>query len=87
LWLVFARGQTLFFLRKRAVDDRPFGDHPNAFDVLLNDGGWYRGRESMPSLSRAFRQHWYSHSPVMETVFVWQGSFECVAIEEDGAIG
>ena len=99
LWLVFSRGNTLFFLRKRAGEDCPFGEHPefingrwratgktNPFDILLNDGHWYRGPQRMPRLARLIRRHWKSHSPVTETVFLWEGNLECVVIREDGSI-
>lgn len=100
LWLVIARGNTLIFVRKMAYEDCPFGKHPipkkkggyivtsetNPFDILLNDGGWYHGREKMPRLSRLLRKYWYSHSPVMEVVFLWEGDFNCVVVHEDGRI-
>lgn len=100
LWFVLARGTTLFFLRKTARDDRPFGEHPiatagggyqavaqtNPFDILLNDGSWYNGGERMPRLSRLLRKYWYSHSPVMEVVFLWKNSFNCVVILDDGHV-
>lgn len=98
LWLVLERGNTLIFVRKRACDDRPFGEHPepragggyratdetNPFEILLNDEKWYWGREQMPRLSRLLRKYWYSHSPVTEVVFCWEGSFRCVVIDENG---
>jgi len=99
LWLVFCRGNTLFFVRKQPREDCPFGEHPefvhgrwraasktNPFDILLNDGHWYRGRERMPRLGRLIRRYWYSHSPITETVFLWEGNFQCVVVREDGSI-
>lgn len=99
LWLVLPRGGKLFFIRKMPTEDRPFGEHPlmnnsrfiatkatNPFDMLLNDGNWYSGSERMPRLSRLLRKHWHSHSPVMETVFLWEKSFDCIVINEDGSI-
>lgn len=100
LWFVMARGNRLIFIRKRAPEDRPFGDHPapkasggytvsphtNPFDLLLNDGNWYRGREKMPRLGRLLRRHWYSHSPVIDVVFLWEGSFEVTVIGDDGGL-
>lgn len=99
-WLVIARGNTIVFIEKQKAEDRPFGQHPipkpgggykvgpdtNPFDILLNDGGWYHGREKMPRLSRLLRQYWYSHSPVMETIFLWENGFNCVVIHADGRI-
>jgi SAM-dependent methyltransferase len=90
-WLVMERGNTLLFFKKRPFEDRPFGDHPpwntkaktwmvndqsNPFDILLNDGGWYCGRENMPRLAERLRRYWYSHSPVMEVIFLWNNTFE-----------
>ena len=100
LWFVTARGNRLVFIRKTPREDRPFGDHPlkdgsggflvtpesNRFDMLLNDNWWYRGRERMPRISALLRKYWYSHSPVMEVVFLWEGSFDCTVIYEDGTI-
>lgn len=100
LWLVLARGNTIVFIRKTQREDRPFGDHPvprigggykvtpqtNPFDILLNDGRWYHGREGMPRLSRLIQTYWYSHSPVMETIFLWKRCFSCIVIQEDGSI-
>lgn len=100
LWLVFARNDTLFFVRKTNRENCPFGDHPvpqengtfnvtsttNPFDILLNDGHWYWGLQRMPRLSRLLRKFWYSHSPVTEVIFLWQGTFNCVVLREDGRI-
>jgi len=99
-WLVLARGRTLIFVRKTAPEDRPFGEHPvaagagryrvaadtNPFDLLLDDGGWYRGRERMPRLARRLRAHWYAHSPVTEVVFTWEDGFDCLVVHEDGRV-
>lgn len=99
LWMVFARQNTLFFIKKISHENRPFGVHPiknnnkwravsetNPFDILLNDGNWYHGKEKMNRLSLQLRRLWYSHSPVIETVFLWNDSFKCVVIEKDGTI-
>jgi SAM-dependent methyltransferase len=99
LWMVFHRGKTIFFLRKRKEDDRPFGAHPafsngswralsstNAFDILLNDGSWYHGLERMRRLETKIKHLWYSRSPIMETMYFWEGDIRCVVIEEDGKI-
>lgn len=100
LWLVIARGNSLIFVRKTAEEDRPFGQHPesdgkasfratddtNPFEILLNDEGWYRGREKMARLSRLLRRHWYSHSPVTEVILPWENSFQCIVIHEDGHV-
>ena len=96
-WLVMERGNNIFFFKKRSFEDRPFGEHPkwdktkrkwvaekdtNPFDVLLNVGGWYRGGErKRPRLANILRKYWYSHSPVMEVIFLWEGSFKYRAYE------
>ncbi len=87
-WLVMERNNTIFFFKKRPFEDRPFGEHPkwddarkkwivgkntNPFDILLNDGGWYRGKERFPRLANILRKYWYSHSPVMEVIFFMGG--------------
>jgi SAM-dependent methyltransferase len=100
LWLVLARGNTLFFVRKMPYEDRPFGEHPvprkvggyrvtektNPFDILLNQGNWYHGIERMHRLSRLLRYLLYSHSPVYKVIFLWEGKFDCVVIHQDGSI-
>lgn len=90
-WLVMERNNTIFFFRKRPSEDRPFGEHPewdyarekwivekdtNPFDILLNDGGWYRGKERLPRLANILRKYWYSHSPVIEVIFLWGREFK-----------
>lgn len=97
-WLVTERAGKLIFLKKRGDEDRPFGEHPefgpdlgwfagpdtNPFDILLNDGGWYRTPESAQflRLGDRLRELWQSHSPVLETIFLWEGSFECLVLDE-----
>ncbi len=99
-WMVAARGHTIIFIEKTKAEDRPFGEHPipkpgggyrvthetNPFDILLNEGNWYHGREKMPRLSRLLRRYWYSHSPVMEVIFLWENDFNCVVVHRDGRI-
>jgi SAM-dependent methyltransferase len=90
-WMVMERGNKLFFFRKRPFEDRPFGELPkcnersgayiveggtNPFDLLLNDGGRYKGSERMPRLSRKLRKMWYSHSPAIEVIFIWDDKFD-----------
>jgi hypothetical protein len=91
-WLVMERSRTIFFFRKRTFEDRPFGEHPerdektkkwvinkntNAFDMLLNESGWYQGEEGeMPRLSKILRKHWFSHSPLIECIFLWEDEFK-----------
>ncbi len=89
-WLVMERGNEIFFFRKRPFEDRPFGNHPrwergernwvvedntNPFDILLNGGEWYHGKERMPRLANILRKHWYSHSPIIEVIFLWDDRF------------
>ena len=99
-WMVFSRGDVLFFVEKIPELDRPFGDHPrrgpdgklqvtpdsNPFDLLLNRPGWYKGRERMPRLSRLLQRYSFSHHPVLEVVFPWQGEIRCVVIDAHGEV-
>ena len=96
-WLVMDRDKTIYFFRKRPFENIPFGTQParsrdgktwrldqdtNPFDMLLNDENWYHGQKGqMPELTSMLRQHWYSHSPLLEIVFLWDSTFECVVIE------
>ena len=96
-WLVMDRDNTIFFFRKRAFENLPFGLTPklsqdgktwsmdkdtNPFDMLLNDEEWYRGQEGqMPKLSNVLRHHWYSHSPLIEIVFLWDNKFDWKIVE------
>jgi SAM-dependent methyltransferase len=93
-WLLMQRSDALFFFRKRPEDDRPFGNHPemidgqwravdgtNPFEMLLNEGDWYKGREKMPRLSRLIRKHWFTRSPIMEVVFLWEDRFDYRVIQ------
>ena len=95
-WLVMERNNTILFFRKRLYEDRPFGDHPkwnkkkkkwmvekntNPFDILLNDTGWYRGNEKLSRLANTIRRYWYSHSSVIEVIFLWEGYFEYKVFE------
>ncbi len=90
-WMVMQREDMLLFFKKRAFEDRPFGEHPrwdedhkkwvleeqtNPFEILLNDENWYQGREGMPRLSNTIRKHWYGRTPLMEVVFLWESSFK-----------
>lgn len=90
-WLVMDRDSSIFFFKKRPFEDRPFGKHPewdenkkrwvvekdtNPFDILLNDSGWYRGKERLPRLTNLLRKYWYAHSPLIEVIFNWEESFE-----------
>ena len=96
-WLVMDRENTLFFFRKRPFENLAFGQTPklskdgkiwemdkdtNPFDMLLNDEEWYRGQEGrMPKLSNMLRRYWYSHSPLIEVVFLWDNEFQWKIIE------
>ncbi|MFH1776936.1 MAG: class I SAM-dependent methyltransferase [Candidatus Omnitrophota bacterium] len=92
-WLVMDRKNLLLFFKKRLHEDRPFGKHPNwdksnmnwiaekdtnPFDILLNDGGWYKGKEKMPRLSSILKKYWCTHSPVLELVFFWKNRFNYI---------
>jgi ubiquinone/menaquinone biosynthesis C-methylase UbiE len=82
-WLVMDRGNCLFFFRKRPFEQTPFGPtRSNPFDMLLNDGDWYDGQEGqMPKLSKILQKHWYSHSPLIEVIFMWENEFEWKVFE------
>jgi len=96
-WLIMDREKTLYFFRKRPFENLPFGSAPrlgkdaktwmlekdtNPFDMLLNDEGWYQGQEGqMPKLSDLIRQYWYSHSPLLEVVFLWDNEFQWKIID------
>jgi SAM-dependent methyltransferase len=98
LWFVLQSGNTLVFVKKHPEEDCPFGPTPtpdsrgklavtaesNPFDMVLNVGGWYRGREGMARLARPLQRYWRSHSRVTEVMFNWQDSFRCVVIDENG---
>jgi len=91
-WLVMDRTEGLFFFRKRIFEQTPFGLSPkfshaknrweidgqtNPFDMLLNDGNWYKGQEGqMPRISEILRKHWYAHSPLLEIIFIWDHEFQ-----------
>ena len=97
-WLVTDRDGKIIFLSKRIEEDRPFGQHPkfeqnqgwyadsetNPFDILLNDGDWYKEEESLQfeRLGKLLKNYWWSHSPVIETIFLWDDSFEFIVIKE-----
>ena len=90
----------MIFYKKDKREEMPFGEVPkrkkgggfivtprtNPFEILLNYDGGYHGREKMPRLSRLIQDFWASHSPVIEVVFLWQNSFNCTVINEDGQI-
>jgi len=95
-WMLWHRGAKLYFFRMRDFEKTPFGIPPawddkkkryvvdentNPFDILLNCDGWYRGLERMPRLARKLRQLYYSHSPLTQTVFIWEGGFEYEVVE------
>jgi len=91
-WLIMDRGKCLYFFRKRKFEQTPFGLPPkfdkakntwvmdqktNPFDMLLNDGEWYKGQEGqMPKLSGILQKHWYAHSPLLEIIFIWDNEFQ-----------
>lgn len=101
-WLVLDRAGALFFFSKRREEDRPFGEHPewdsqrgwtasertNPFDMLLDDGDWYHQQEGRvyQRLQQRLRSCWYGHSPVVETIFLWQEQFRCVVVREENAV-
>lgn len=77
-WLMIAGANTLFFFEKLPEEDRPFGEHPNPFDALLNYGGW--NKDELDSTGRELRtllqNNWTNRSAAIEVVFAWEGSFD-----------
>ena len=97
-WIVTSRKDTLIFIEKD-WDGVLFGEGPyiengktkmpsdcNPFDILLNDGNWYKGIHRYKKLTKMLRGYWYGHYPCMETVFNWEGSFKYIVIWKDGTI-
>ncbi|HAV64934.1 MAG TPA: hypothetical protein DCY13_21505 [Verrucomicrobiales bacterium] len=98
LWLVTDRAGKLVFLSKRKDEDRPFGNHPsfapgrgwfagpdtNPFDIALNYGDWNEDVDGprFEQLGQRLRELWHTHSPAIETIFLWEDSFECLVIDE-----
>jgi SAM-dependent methyltransferase len=87
-WMVMERNNEILFFKKRDFENKPFGEHPlkqnntwihndktNPFDILLNDGGWYRGDEKFDRLAEKIRQHYGSSSQLMEVNFLWSDRF------------
>ena len=97
-WLVIDGDDSILFFAKRPEEDRPFGEHPrwdenkgwiadsdtNPFDIALNDGEWYHEKicEEFERLRRTVRFLWYSHSHVVENIFLWENSFSYTVIEK-----
>lgn len=96
-WLIVDRKNQLFFFKKRPHEDRPFGEHPvwneskktweisgrtNPFDIILNEGGWHHKRDTFPQLTALIRKYWYSHSQIMNVIFLWENKFECTVISD-----
>ena len=100
LWFVMARSKRIVFIHKTQSENQPFGNIPehdangvpfatsqtNPFELLLNYNDWYHGPEQIPRLSSLMQKYWYSHSPVMEVVFLWKDYFDCTVIDSDGLI-
>lgn len=97
-WLVIDGEDTIFFFKKRAEEDRPFGEHPkydeykgwyanentNPFDIALNDGNWYCSQigKEFNRLRVILRKLWSNHSPVIENIFLWRDSFKYIVIDK-----
>lgn len=90
-WILMQRDNMLLFFRKRDFEYLPFGDGPtrknvnskwesnadtNPFDILLNDGDWYKGNEKFDRLAKKIKNLYYSHHPLIETNFLWENKFE-----------
>jgi SAM-dependent methyltransferase len=87
-WMMLERGGTLFFFEKAPHEDRPFGNWPNVFDAILNDGDWFKsdlGRAGL-ALQPMLRAPYVTHGPLSEVCLNWEGHFEYVIVRNDGAI-
>ncbi len=99
-WFVQKRGNTLVFIEKNENEISPlFGNPPryengrvsgdkntNPFDILLNEGYWYKGLRGYKRLSEKIRMLWYGHEPAMENVLIWESSFNVVVINQNGDV-
>lgn len=99
LWFVMKKGNTLIFIKKSQEENQPFGDFPkpnknkdgyifdektNPFDILLDDGSWYKGKEKMPRLANLIQKYWHSRSEITEVILNWENSFNVLVIDENG---
>jgi ubiquinone/menaquinone biosynthesis C-methylase UbiE len=95
-WLVMQRENAILFFKKRDFENCRFGDHPlwdsklkkwthnestNPFDILLNDGNWYSGKESFDRLSYKIKNLYRENDPVMEVNFLWKDKFQYYVYE------
>lgn len=97
-WLVLDRGGVLFFFRKRLEEDRRFGLLPkynenggvansaeaNPFDLFLNYSG--ANKELICHSGHLMRHRlqalWNSHSPIIETIFIWNDKFDFIVVKD-----
>lgn len=98
-WFVLYRENLLIFIEKSDDEIQPlWGDIPkkdgdkykfnnqtNPFEILLNDGNWYKGKEKMPRISNKLKQMYYSHHPAIENVFIWENQFSVLVIYQNGS--
>ena len=96
-WEITARGNTLVFIEKD-WEHLWWGEGPhiekgknviapdgNPFDILLNDGNWYKGIHRYKRLTNMMKKYWYGHHKNMETCFVWKDRFDYLIIYKDGS--
>lgn len=86
--MVTAKGDTLLFIEKDEKEDRPFGktNEDNPFEIALNYGEWYKHPIAIKNFRENIRKYFYTHHPVMETIFIWHGRFNMIAIYQNGSI-
>lgn len=96
-WEITAQGNRLVFIEKD-WDNLWWGEGPqredgkviiasdgNPFDILLNDGNWYKGIHRFKRLTNMMKKYWYGHYKNMETCFVWREKFDYLIIYKDGS--
>lgn len=95
-WMIAWQGTTLIFIEKN-WDNLWFGEGPhrengkvvfpkdgNPFDALLNESNWYHGIHKWKRLTDMMKKYWFGHYKIMETCFVWEGSFDFLIIYKNG---
>ena len=82
LWLVKDFRDTIFFFKKQEHEDRPFGNHPNAFDKILNEGNWHSNKKyEVEGLSNILRNYYFSRSQIIDVIFIWENKFKYFVFE------
>lgn len=95
-WEITWRENLIIFIEKKEQKTW-FGEGPkivdgkvkippdcNPFDRILNDGDWNSDSCYDERLRHLLRDYWYGHFSIMETVFLWEDSFDFLIIYNDG---